>query len=56
MNSEAWRAALGGVAETSYCWSFLVRPQAGVAELADAPDSKSGFPEGKWGFDSPLRH
>jgi hypothetical protein len=24
--------------------------------LADAPDSKSGFPEGKWGFDSPLRH
>ena len=34
-----------------------VRPlQAGVAELADAPDSKSGSPHGECGFDSLLRH
>ena len=30
--------------------------QAGVAELADAPDSKSGSPHGECGFDSLLRH
>jgi hypothetical protein len=29
---------------------------AEVAELADAPDSKSGGAHTPWGFDSPLRH
>jgi hypothetical protein len=29
---------------------------AEVAELADAPDSKSGAPRGACGFDSHLRH
>ena len=29
---------------------------AGVAELADAPDSKSGVAQAAWGFKSPLRH
>ena len=29
---------------------------AGVAELADAPDSKSGGWQHPWGFNSPLRH
>jgi hypothetical protein len=32
------------------------RLRAGVAELADAPDSKSGSPHGECGFDSLLRH
>ena len=36
--------------------SFFVGCWAGVAELADALDSKSsdGYPS--WGFDPPLRH
>jgi hypothetical protein len=31
-------------------------PSAGVAELADARDSKSRRVHSRWGFDSPLRH
>src|SRR6266567_579609 len=30
--------------------------RAGVAELADAPDSKSGAAKAAWGFNSPLQH
>ena len=30
--------------------------RAGVAELADAPDSKSGAVKTAWGFNSPLQH
>ncbi len=30
--------------------------RAGMAELGDAPDSKSGAAEAAWGFDSPSRH
>ncbi len=36
--------------------SALRTPEAEVAELADATDSKSVSSEEEWGFDSPLRH
>ncbi len=36
--------------------ALAVSLDAGVAELADAPDSKSGSPQGECGFDPLLRH
>ena len=41
-----------------HCASSLdvVEPDAEVAELVDALDSKSSLAHTKWGFESPLRH
>src|SRR6476469_698000 len=38
------------------CNTATVRPEAGVAELADAQDLKSWVPQGACGFDARPRH
>src|SRR5215218_10040086 len=51
----AARLGKSAVSPSRRCVEVLLT-RAEVAELADAPDSKSGGPRGPCGFDSHLRH
>lgn len=60
-NGGAWRLpareARGGALHAPRAIASFSSPScAGVAELADASDSKSEVAQATWGFDPPLRH
>ena len=58
-SAESDRIAGGDTRDTSRGLSNtanLLRTKAGMAELADAADSKSAEVHPSWGFDPPSRH